>query len=66
MVWPLACVSCVPARLFCCCKYDWDSTLPGAAAVLASMPTLSVSAGARDWLETFVLAKWQVSGHLGW
>jgi hypothetical protein len=43
-----------------CCRYDWDSTLPGAAAVLASMPSLSVSTAARDWLETFVLAKWQV------
>lgn len=29
--------------------------------MLASMPALSVSAGARDWLETFVLAKWEVS-----
>lgn len=44
------------------CRYDWDSTLPGAAAVLASMPTLSVSTAARDWLETFVLAKWEVRG----
>lgn len=55
--------SCV---LACChpllnLQYDWDSTLPGAAAVLASMPTVSVSTAARDWLETFVLAKWEVS-----
>jgi hypothetical protein len=40
--------------------YDWDSTLPGAAAVLAAMPTLPVSAAARDWLETTVLGKWEV------
>lgn len=53
----------LPVCVFCC-RYDWDSTLPGAAAVLASMPTVSVSTAARDWLETFVLAKWEVRGHL--
>lgn len=40
--------------------YDWDSVLPGAAAVLATVNT-GVSAAARDWLENFVMAKWQVS-----
>lgn len=45
-----------------CTSYDWDSSLPGAAAVLAAMPTLSVSTAARDWLEGFVLAKWEVRG----
>jgi hypothetical protein len=36
-----------------------DSVLPGAAAVLATLNT-GVSAAARDWLESFVMGKWQV------
>ncbi|KAF8065624.1 celF [Scenedesmus sp. PABB004] len=39
--------------------FDWDSALPGAAAVLAAVPGLGVSSAARTWLEGFVLAKWQ-------
>ena len=53
---------CANGGLSCCTSYDWDSSLPGAAAVLAAMPTLSVSTAARDWLEGFVLAKWEVRG----
>jgi hypothetical protein len=37
--------------------------LPGAAAVLATLNT-GVSAAARNWLEEFVLAKWQVGSRV--
>jgi hypothetical protein len=42
----------------CCCR---DSTLPGAAALLISMNQPSASA-AKQYLEDYVLTKWEVRG----
>lgn len=40
--------------------YDWDSTLPGVAALVIGM-NLGVSAAAKDYLEGYILQKWEVS-----
>jgi hypothetical protein len=40
--------------------YDWDSTLPGAAAVFISMSTPGVADAAKQYLEGYVLQKWEV------
>ncbi|WIA29389.1 hypothetical protein OEZ86_011893 [Tetradesmus obliquus] len=42
--------------------YDWDSTLPGAAALMISMSQPSASA-AKQYLEDYVLTKWENSGN---
>lgn len=40
--------------------YDWDSTLPGTAALVISLGLPSASA-AKQYLEDYVLTKWEVS-----
>lgn len=39
--------------------YDWDTVLPGAAALLVSLDLEPVSKVAAGWLEGYILAKWQ-------
>lgn len=39
--------------------YDWDTVLPGAAALLTTLKIDTVSEQAAGWLEGYVLAKWQ-------
>lgn len=39
--------------------YDWDTVLPGAAALLATMNVPGVSDTAKGWLESYILAKWE-------
>lgn len=39
--------------------YDWDSTMPGAAALAISL-NLGVSAAAKEYLEGYILQKWEV------
>ncbi|KAI8473823.1 MAG: Six-hairpin glycosidase-like protein [Monoraphidium minutum] len=39
--------------------YDWDTVLPGAAALLVSLKVDGVSEEAAGWLEGYVLAKWE-------
>lgn len=44
--------------------YDWDSVMPGVAAVLVTMKLEPVAEVAKTYLEGYVLAKWEVSGGL--
>jgi hypothetical protein len=40
--------------------YDWDSVMPGVAAVLVTLKLDGVSEVAGTYLEGYVLAKWEV------
>jgi hypothetical protein len=40
--------------------YDWDSVMPGVAAVLVTLKLDGVSEVAQTYLEGYVLAKWEV------
>lgn len=44
--------------------YDWDSVMPGVAAVLVTMKLEPVAEVAKTYLEGYVLAKWEVSARL--
>lgn len=39
--------------------YDWDTVLPGAAAVLVTSNVPGVSDAAKGWLEGYILSKWE-------
>lgn len=39
--------------------YDWDTVLPGAAALLTTLKVPAVSEEAAGWLEGYILAKWE-------
>lgn len=43
--------------------YDWDSVMPGVAAVLVTLKLDGVSEVAQTYLEGYVLAKWEVRLH---
>jgi hypothetical protein len=57
----MSCLSvfCVPGLRYSL-GYDWDSVLPGAAAVLASLNLQPVALTAKSYVEGFILATWQV------
>lgn len=46
--------------------YDWDSVMPGVAAVLVPLKLEGVSDVAATYLEGYVLAKWEVSRRGEW
>lgn len=39
--------------------YDWDSTMPGVAALVISL-NLGVASAAQQYLEGYILQKWEV------